>query len=127
VSFIFNPHHGLIVVGAQLHGPSSSIVLRLALDTGASTTTVGIAPLVTAGYDPALLGERVQVTTAAGVEFLPRLTIERLSSLGCHRADLAVLGHTLPPRAGVDGLLGLDFLRGQRLSIDFQEGAITLQ
>jgi hypothetical protein len=88
---------------------------------------VGIAPLVTAGYDPAVMGDRVQVTTPAGVEFLPRLTIERLSSLGCDRADLAVLGHTLPLRADVDGLLGLDFLRGQRLSIDFREGAITLQ
>jgi hypothetical protein len=127
VSFIFNPHHGVIVVGARLYGPSNSIVLRLALDTGASTTMVGIAPLVTAGYDPALMGDRVQVTTPAGVVFLPRLTIGRLSSLGCERADLAVLGHTLPPRAGVDGLLGLDFLRGQRLSIDFREGAITLQ
>jgi hypothetical protein len=127
VSFIFNPHHRLIVVGAQLHGPSSRVVLRLALDTGASRTMVGIAPLVSAGYGPVLMGNRVQVTTPVGVEFLPRLTIERLSSLGCDRADLTVLGHSLPPRAGVDGLLGLDFLRGQRLSIDFREGAITLQ
>jgi hypothetical protein len=126
VSFIFNPHHGVIVVGARLHGPSNSVVLRLALDTGASTTMVAIAPLVTAGYDPASMGDRVRVTTPTGVEFLPRLTIERLSSLGCDRADLAVLGHTLPRRARVDGLLGLDFLRGQRLSIDFREGAITL-
>jgi len=61
VSFAFNPHHGLIVVGAELHGPSGSIVLRLALDTGASTTMISVAPLVTAGYDPALVGERVQV------------------------------------------------------------------
>lgn len=127
MSFLFNPHHGLIVVGAELYGPSRSIVLRLALDTGASTTMISIAPLATAGYDPALVGERVQVTTAAGSEFLPRLTIERLSSLGCDRADLAILGHTLPPSTGVDGLLGLDFLRGQHLSIDFREGAITLQ
>lgn len=127
MSFTFNPHHGLIVVGAELHGPSRSIVLRLALDTGASTTMVSVAPLVTAGYDPALAGERVQVTTAAGVEFVPRLTIERLSSLGCDRADLGILAHTLPPSAGVDGLLGLDFLRGQQLSIDFREGAITTQ
>jgi hypothetical protein len=106
VSFICNPHNGSIVVGAQLHGPSSSIVLRLALDTGSSTTMVAIAPHVTAGYDPALMADRVQVSTPAGVEFL------RLSSLGSDRADLVLLEHTLPPRAGVDGLLGLEFLRG---------------
>jgi hypothetical protein len=124
---MFNPHHGLIVVGAELHGPSGSIILRLALDTGASTTMVSIAPLVAAGHDPALAGERVQVTTAAGVEFVPRLEIARLNSLGCDRADLAILGHTLPPSAGVDGLLGLDFLRGQELNIDFRKGTVTLQ
>jgi hypothetical protein len=124
---LFNPHHGLIVVGAELHGPSGSIILRLALDTGASTTMVSIAPLVAAGHDPALAGERVQVTTAAGVEFVPRLEIARLNSLGCDRADLAILGHTLPPSAGVDGLLGLDFLRGQELNIDFRKGTVTLQ
>jgi len=114
-------------VGAELYGPSASIVLRLALDTGASTTVIGSAPLAAAGYDPALADERVRVTTAAGVEVLPRLKIERLGSLGFDRADLAILGHTLPPSARIDGLLGLDFLRGQRLSIDFREGLITLQ
>jgi hypothetical protein len=55
------------------------------------------------------------------------LEIARLNSLGCDRADLAILGHTLPPSAGVDGLLGLDFLRGQELNIDFRKGTVTLQ
>jgi hypothetical protein len=44
-----------------------------------------------------------------------------------HRADLAILGHTLPPSAGIDGLLGLDFLRGQRVNIDLREGILTVQ
>ena len=78
MSFIFNPHHRMIVVGAQLHGPSGRIVVRLALDTGSSRTMVAIAPLVTAGYDPALAGDRVRVTTPTSVAFLPRLTIARI-------------------------------------------------
>jgi hypothetical protein len=36
------------------------------------------------------------------------------------------LSHTLPPSAGIDGLLGLDFMRGQRLEIDFVRGFVTL-
>jgi hypothetical protein len=36
--------------------------------------------------------------------------------------NFPVLGHTLPPSAGVDGLLGLDFLRGQSLTLDFRSG-----
>ena len=57
MSFLFNPHDRMIVVGAQLYGPSNKIVLRLALDTGSSRTMVAIAPLVTVGYEPALAGD----------------------------------------------------------------------
>jgi hypothetical protein len=38
----------------------------------------------------------------------------------------SVLAHTLPPSAGVDGLLGLDFLRGQVLTVDFRSGRVTV-
>ncbi len=34
--------------------------------------------------------------------------------------------HTLPPSAGVDGLLGLDFFRGERLTVDFRTGRLIL-
>ena len=34
--------------------------------------------------------------------------------------------HTLPASAAVDGLLGLDFMRGKRLIIDFRTGIIDL-
>jgi hypothetical protein len=61
-----------------------------------------------------------------GVEFVPRLTIDRLEALGQQRQSIPVLCHTLPPTAPVDGLLGLDFIRGQCLTIDFRAGQITL-
>jgi len=40
--------------------------------------------------------------------------------------DFGVLGHTLPPSAGVDGLLGLDFFRGQSLTGDFRVGRVSV-
>jgi hypothetical protein len=46
--------------------------------------------------------------------------------LGQHRFVFPVIGQTLPPSSGVDGLLGLDFLRDQILTIDFRLGQITL-
>ena len=109
----------------ELWGPTGSAVLRLALDTGATATIVNIAMLVAVGYDPALAPTRVQVTTGSGVEYVPRLTLSRILA-GQERVDFAVLGHTLPPSAGVDGLLGLDFLRGQSLTVDFRTGHVTL-
>jgi hypothetical protein len=38
VSFAFDSHQGLIVVNAEIWGPSGSAVLSLALDTGATFT-----------------------------------------------------------------------------------------
>jgi len=126
VTVPFNPHEGLIVVPAELWGPAGSAVLRLALDTGATSTVINVAVLVAIGYDPALAPDRVQVTTGSGVEFAPRIALHKIAALGQQRTAFAVLGHTLPPSAGVDGLLGLDFLRGQRLMIDLRRGQVKM-
>lgn len=122
----FDPQQGLIIVRAELWGPTGSGVLRLALDTGATSTVMNIGMLVAIGYDPALAADRVQVTTGSGIEFAPRVVLEKIVAVGHVRSGFPVLGHTLPPSAGVDGLLGLDFFRGQNLTIDFRTGQVTL-
>jgi predicted aspartyl protease len=126
VNFVFDPWRGLIVVRAELWGPSGSAVLQLALDTGATSTLVNVGMLVAIGYDPALNAERVQVTTGSGVEFAPRVVLQRINAVGQERLGFPVLGHTLPPSASVDGLLGLDFFRGLNLAIDFRTGRLRL-
>jgi hypothetical protein len=55
-----------------------------------------------------------------------RTRLEDVQWRGMVRAAFAILGLTLPPTAGVDGVLGLDFLRGLTLTIDFRLGEITL-
>jgi predicted aspartyl protease len=127
VSVSFNPGHRLIVVTAQIWGPAADTHLQLALDTGATSTLINTARLVALGYDPALAPQRVRITTGSGVEYVPYLVIDRIEALGQHRTRFPVLSHTLPPSASVDGLLGLDFLRGRRLTIDFRAGRITLR
>lgn len=126
MTFAFDPHKGLIIVRAEVEGPTGVAVLRLALDTGATGSLINAGMLVSVGYDPALSPNRSQVTTGSGVEFVPSITVSKIIALGQERADLVVLCHTLPPSASVDGLLGLDFLRGQSLSIDFHSGRIAL-
>ena len=126
MSVPFNPQQGLIVVPAELWGPTGSVVLRLALDTGATSTVVNVGLLVAMGYDPALAPDRIQITTGSGVEFVPRVTVEKIVALGRQQTGFPVLGHTLPPSAGVDGLLGLDYIRGQSLTLDFRTGKLTL-
>jgi predicted aspartyl protease len=126
MKYLFDAQQGLIIVQAELFGPSGSAVLRLGLDTGATSTILNVAMLVALGYDPALAPERIQVTTGSGVEFAPRSKVQKLVALGQERLDFPVLAHTLPPSAGVDGVLGLDFFRNHQLAIDFQSGQLTL-
>lgn len=66
------------------------------------------------------------MTTGSGIEFAPRIALERITALGRDRNEFTVLAHTLPPSAGVDGLLGLDFLRDRRLTVDLRGGQVTL-
>lgn len=126
MSFAFNPLEGLIVVQAELWGPSGSAVLRLALDTGATSTLVNVGMLVAIGYDPALTTDQVQVTTGSGIAYAPRVVLSRVIALGQERSSFPVLGHTLPPSAGVDGLLGLDFFRGLNVTLDFRGGQVRI-
>jgi predicted aspartyl protease len=123
----FDARSGLIVIPVQIHGPAGVAQLRLALDTGATTTLVRPAHLEALGYDPALAQERVQMTTGSGVEFVLRMRVARICALGNVQENFAVLGHTLPPSATVDGLLGLDFLRGGRLEVDFRAGIVRFE
>ena len=52
--------------------------------------------------------------------------VSRLKALGQERTHFLVAALTFPPSVTVDGLLGLDFFRGQTLTIDFRTGEITL-
>lgn len=127
MSFAFDPHGGLVIVQAELYGPSGNAILRLALDTGATSTMINVGMLVSIGYDPSLSPDRMQVTTGSGIEFVPRIVLSKITALGQEQTDFPVLCHTLPPSAVIDGLLGLDFMRGQRLAIDFGNGRIELR
>ena len=126
-SFTFNAKQGLIIISARIEGPTGYTYAQVALDTGATSTMINTAKIVSIGYDPAVVPERVQMTTGSGVEFVPLLAIDRIEALGKLRINFPLICHTLPPTAPVDGVLGLDFLRDRRLTIDFRRGRITLK
>ena len=126
MSFSFDLEESAVIVRVRIWGPRGRTVVRLALDTGATGTLVNWDIAVLLGYDPSASPTRRQITTGSGVEFAPEIPIDRIEALGMERLRFPVLCHTLPPSAGVDGLLGLDFLRGQRVVLDFRTGTITV-
>lgn len=126
MSFRFQAERGLILVPVQIFGVSGNTLLRLALDTGATATLINQSRLLHLGYDLAASPQRHQITTGSGVEFVPRVTLDKIIALGREQTTFPVLAHTLPPSASIDGLLGLDFFRGLNLNLDFRSGIITL-
>ena len=81
------------------------------LDTGATGSTINWDLLVLLGYDPAIIKDRVQMTTGSGVEYVPKISVDKIKALGKEMKGFEFLCHTLPPSATVDGVLGFDFLR----------------
>ena len=126
MTYGFNPSQGLIIVPVRLFGPAGDMIVRLALDTGATSTLINSEIMVLLGYDPAASPDRIQVTTGSGVELCPHVTVQCLEALGKSINNFPVLSHTLPPTSQVDGLLGLDFFRGFQIIIDFRNGTITI-
>ena len=78
------------------------------------------------GYDPDAITRRRPISMGGGVVFAPSVQLNRLVTLGQERLDFGVTSHTLPAEAEFDGVLGLDFLRGRRLLIDFRLGLVLL-
>ena len=127
MTFHFDPDDGLVIVKAELTGPSGDAILRLALDTGATRTLVNAAMLTSVGYDPALSPDRFEITTGSGIEYVPQVLLSQMRALGQERSGFPVLCHTLPSSSGVDGVLGVDFFRQQVLKIDFRQGEISME
>jgi predicted aspartyl protease len=122
----FNASSGPILVDAEISGPAGKARATLVLDTGATASTINISVLRSAGYDPNLSTHFVQMMTGTGVTKVPRVILNRMSALGQYQFGIRVLAHDLPLVANVDGLLGLDFLRDQVLTIDFRAATINL-
>ena len=127
MSFRFNPDTGLIVIPARLWGPKGVYDVKLALDTGATGTLIKWSAAVYIGYDPAISLERTKLTTGSSVEYAPRIIISEIEAIEQRRKNFPILCHTLPPSARVDGVLGLDFFRGYKLTIDLKIGTIDIE
>ena len=122
----FDRRRGLIIVRCQIFGPEGSYFVRLALDTGAVQTIINAQILSSLGYSTDASESDIQIRTASGIESVAEIALDRIEALEQEQFAFPVLAHTLPEGARIDGLLGLDFLREQKLEIDFRLGRITL-
>ena len=126
---VYDPASSSIVVDLLLEAADgrSSVVIPVVLDTGASMTILATDIMARLGYDPANPQlDRQRIVTGSGIEYAPRTTVRSATAIGQRVANLDVLCHDLPPESGVDGLLGVNFLRHFKLTIRFRKGIVDL-
>jgi hypothetical protein len=122
----FDPTDSLIIVRAWLWGPRGKAKLALALDTAATHTHIVPDVVDELGYSPRQ-GEGVTtVHSAIGEEPGYLLRVLRFQSLGFSTTDFRIHVHDLGEGVGVDGLLGLTFLRQFNLEIRPAEGRLLV-
>jgi predicted aspartyl protease len=126
---VYDPSASSIVVDLLLESADdrSSLLIPVVLDTGASITIVSVDVMARLGYDPANPTlDRQRIITGSGVEYAPCTTVRSATAIGQKVDNLEVLCHDLPPESGVDGLLGINFLKRFKLTIRFRKGIIDL-
>lgn len=99
---------------------------KLVLDTGASFMVLPwwMARGLDLKIDPQQI---ISTTTASSLETVPFTFISKVIVLGKTVKNVGCIIKDLPPESGVDGLLGLSFLRNFKLSIDFRAGLLALE
>jgi len=97
------------------------------LDTGANVSVISPGTLGAAGYDlDHPIGE-ISMTTVNSTGHPTQLfRVAQLSALACDRQDLVVACLDLQGGLEFGGLLGLDFLAGRVLVIDFVNFTVNL-
>ena len=120
----FSPATPYLLVRARVEGPAGARLVQALLDTGATTTTIRPSVLSVLGVDTGAATEHFEIASLSGIERPPVVTVTALTALGVEVRGMRVLAFELPGQAQFDAILGLDFMRGHRLVLDFREGVL---
>ena len=123
----FDLNRDLIIVPVRVVGPAGEQILRFAVDTGATNSVLDLEYALRVGYHTSASDQQIDITTASGAEPVSSFVIDRFEALGQRRYNFPILCYVLPSRVDFDGLLGLDFFQGPKLTLDFRIGLVTLE
>jgi hypothetical protein len=118
---------GMVLAAGRLFGPLGYTDLLLALDTGSGMTVIAPDLLRLAGISSDTPREERLTYTLGGRVNLPVMVVPRLRVFGKEVSNLEVMVRTLPHRLGIDGVLGLNFLRHFDLRINFRQEFLELR
>jgi len=116
----------IVIRRVKINGPNGFREIDMVLDTGAVYTVIAWDVAKDIGYDPAISERRMPIVTANGIIEAPLITVQsiRIRDLGAEFVDL--ICHDMPEITGIEGLLGLSFLKHFRTLIDYTIGLLEL-
>ena len=125
----FKPERDLIIVRGYVWGAGAQRrrLLRLVLDTGAAETIITPDALDDVGYSARLGEQRTVIRSVVGREEGYLIRVARFACLGHQQSDFRIHAHDLPDGWGIDGLIGLSFLRQLNYEIRSPEGRILVE
>lgn len=96
------------------------------LDSGAPNTEFSDHALQSAGFLEELQGD-VQLKPGLSTQKYGKTKLPRVEICSHHLADLTVYVSRFEKSWGVDALIGLDFFRRFRVTIDYKKGELTTE
>ena len=118
---------GMVLVIGRFYARDMVRDIVMALDTGSSLTVLTPQAIRELGMDPEHPVGHRQTFAWGGSRRVPILVVPRVRVFGQEVHDLEVACGELPPRLGISGVLGLNFLRHFDLRINFREEYIELR
>lgn len=126
IKLTFEPKSPLLIFPGTVEFRDSRTAW-LALDTGASMTTISESTLLAIGFTPETMGQLTTFGDASRSHLVRKVTLKSFSLTRARVENLEVLCYTFPEEYGIDGVIGLNFLRQFNISLDFQRGVLMLR
>ena len=124
----FDSTRQLIALSLEVSSINADSVqaFSVALDTGASITTIPSQVAIDLGYDLSNPKQEVNILASSGIFTAKIITVHKLTAIGETVENIDVLCHDLPEDSIVEGLLGLNFLQYFDIKISFSTGTIEI-
>jgi clan AA aspartic protease (TIGR02281 family) len=110
----------------KINGPAGFREIDMVLDTGAVYTVIAWDVAKDIGYDPAISERRMPIITANGVIEAPLITVESIHIVDLRSDAVDIICYDIPEITGIEGLLGLSFLKHFRTLIDYTTGVLKI-
>jgi len=123
---LFEPEKGHIFVPVRCVESGVVHEFTLVLDTGSTHTLVDRTALEYLGFSADENSPLRRIITGSDIVSAPTIVLPNLEIEGIRKEDFPVVAFNFPKEAGINGVLGLDFFRGTKLTLDFKEGILEI-